>query len=78
MLMLLSPRFFKSFGSGRNSLNPALRPDLRPNSDDSLCHRYVKRRRRRRKERGGQKNAKVMRMCLEDKGIKSSSQTQIV
>ena len=32
----LSPRF-KSFGSGRSSLNPALRPNLRPNSDDSLC-----------------------------------------
>ena len=33
----LSPRF-KSFGSSLNSLNPALRPNLRPNSDDSLCH----------------------------------------
>ena len=31
------PRF-KSFGSGRNSLNPALRPNLKPNSDDSLFH----------------------------------------
>ena len=29
---------FKSFGSGRNSLNPALRPNLRPNSDENLCH----------------------------------------
>ena len=33
----LSPRF-KSFGSSLNSLNAALRPNLRPNSDDSLCH----------------------------------------
>ena len=32
-----SPRF-KNFDSSRNSLNPTLRPDLRPNSDDSLCH----------------------------------------
>ena len=32
-----SPRF-KSFGSSLNSLNAALRPNLRPNSDDSLCH----------------------------------------
>jgi len=33
----LSPRL-KRFSSGCNSLNPALRPNLRPNSDDSLCH----------------------------------------
>ena len=32
-----SPRF-KSFGSSRNSLNPTFRPNLRLNSDDSLCH----------------------------------------
>ena len=32
----LSPRF-QSFGSGQISLNPALRPNLRLNSDDSLC-----------------------------------------
>jgi len=31
------PRF-KNFSSGRNSLNPALKPNLRPNSDNSLCH----------------------------------------
>ena len=29
---------FKNFGSSRNSLKPTLRPDLRPNSDRSLCH----------------------------------------
>ena len=29
----------KSFDSGRNSLYPALKPNLRPNSDDSLCHK---------------------------------------
>ena len=29
---------FKSFGSGRNSLNSAVRPNLRPNSDENLCH----------------------------------------
>ena len=28
---------FKSFGWSRYSLNPALRPNLRPNFDDSLC-----------------------------------------
>ena len=33
-----SPRF-KSFGSSRNSLNLTLRPNLRPNSNNSLCHR---------------------------------------
>ena len=33
----LSP-WFESFGSGRKYLNPALRPNLRLNSDDSLCH----------------------------------------
>ena len=32
-----SPRF-KSFGSGRNSLSPALKLYLRPNTDDSLCY----------------------------------------
>ena len=32
-----SPRF-KNFGSSCNSLNPTLRPNLRPDSDDSLCH----------------------------------------
>ena len=32
-----SPRF-KSFRSGRNSLDPALRLNLRLNSDDSLYH----------------------------------------
>ena len=32
-----SPRF-KNFGLSRNSLNPTSRPDLRPNSDDSLYH----------------------------------------
>ena len=37
LLFLLSPRF-KNFGSSRNSLNPTLRPNLRPDSDDSLCH----------------------------------------
>ena len=33
-----SPRF-KSFGSRLNSLNAALRPNLRPNSDDSFVSR---------------------------------------
>jgi len=28
---------FKNFGLSRNALNPTLRPNLRPNSDDSLC-----------------------------------------
>ena len=37
LLILQNPRF-KNFGSSRNSLNPTLRPDLRPNSDDSLYH----------------------------------------
>ena len=32
-----SPRLI-NFGSSRNSLNTTLRPNLRPNSDDSLCH----------------------------------------
>ena len=31
-------RRFKNFGSSQNFLNPTLRPDLRPNSNDSLCH----------------------------------------
>ena len=31
-------QWFKNFGSSRNSLDPTLRPNLRPNSDDSLCH----------------------------------------
>ena len=35
-IYILSPRF-KNFGSNRNSLNTTLRPNLRPNSDDSLC-----------------------------------------
>ena len=34
----LVARDLKTFDSGRNSLNQALRPNLRPNSDDSLCH----------------------------------------
>ena len=29
---------FKNFGSSHNSLNPTLRHNLRPNSDNSLCH----------------------------------------
>ena len=33
----LSPRF-KSFCSSRNSVNPTLRPNLRPNSNDSMCY----------------------------------------
>ena len=37
MQFLLSPRF-KNFGSCHNLLNPTLRPNLRPNSDDSLSH----------------------------------------
>ena len=37
ILLNQSPRF-KSFGSSLNSLNAALRLNLRPNSDDSLCH----------------------------------------
>ena len=45
------------------------------------CYGYEKRRRRRRKEWGGEreglKNVKVMRMCLEDQRIESSSQTQM-
>ena len=32
LLSILSPRF-KNFGLSRNSLNPTLRPSLRPNSD---------------------------------------------
>ena len=36
-MLLLSSRF-KNFGSSRNSLNQTLRPNIRPNSDDSLCH----------------------------------------
>ena len=32
-----SPKF-KGFGSGRYSLNPAVRTNLRPNSDNTLCH----------------------------------------
>ena len=36
-LVTLSPRF-KSFGSSLNYLNPTLRPNLRPNSNDSLSH----------------------------------------
>ena len=36
-LSIQSPRF-KSFGSCRYSLNPNLRPNLRTNSNDSLCH----------------------------------------
>ena len=35
--VLQSPRF-KNFGSNRNSLNLTIRPDLQPNSNDSLCH----------------------------------------
>ena len=35
----LSPELeFKNFCSSCNSLNPTLRPNLRPNSDDSLRH----------------------------------------
>ena len=30
--------WFKGFCLGINSLNPALRPNLRANSDNSLCH----------------------------------------
>ena len=30
---------FKNFDSSRNALlKPTIRPNLRPNSDDSLCH----------------------------------------
>ena len=29
---------YKNFGLSRNSLSPTLRPNLRPNSDDSLYH----------------------------------------
>ena len=34
----LSP-LYKNFGSSRNCLNPTLRPNLRSNSYDSLCHK---------------------------------------
>ena len=36
-VLLQSPRF-ENFCSSRNSFNPTFRPNLWPNSDDSLCH----------------------------------------